>query len=373
MKNSGKSTGIQKTESQTNIKGANDRVFSFDFIKMLAYFGVIMIHCAMYWSFTLNMDSKSWMMVNIFDAIARYSIPCFIMVTGALSLDENKKISIKTCWKHYILRFLIILVFWEALYAEIYLFYAGENPFSFNVIAENILSSKYLDWDCLWYLYFLIGFYLVLPAIKLFVKKENKNVILYLIIIGLAFQIIPKTFDLFVKLPIMDVQTFTGKFKITMPTAFLTFILLGWYLYNFPPKKPIRIAIYIFGILAVALIPVSLSITQDQSFKIFRVLFGDDSILIYLYGSAFFLFWTTVLRNKKSSKAFANVTKASFGIFLSHMIFLQIFSRLFITQGATGTEILVQLLLVFVTTSASSFVFSYILSKIPGVRYLISR
>ena len=72
--------------------------FNTDVMRLIASFFVVMIH----------LSSNNGAVGLMFNSISRFSVPVFVMISGALFLNRN--ISIKTLYKKYILRMMLKLV-----------------------------------------------------------------------------------------------------------------------------------------------------------------------------------------------------------------------------------------------------------------------
>ena len=67
----------------------------FDWIRIYSSFGVIIIHVsAQNWYITFP-GQYEWEVFNFYDSIVRWSVPEFFMISGALFLNNLKKILLK--------------------------------------------------------------------------------------------------------------------------------------------------------------------------------------------------------------------------------------------------------------------------------------
>ena len=100
-----------------------------------------------------------------------WAVPVFFMITGALLLD--KKISYKDIFSKYIKKIAIVLLVFGTTFAFVKQ-YALTRVFS-NELINNTLLSVLEDtgFGHLWYLYVLIGLYLLLPVFNL-IKNLKK-------------------------------------------------------------------------------------------------------------------------------------------------------------------------------------------------------
>ncbi|MCR5794384.1 MAG: acyltransferase [Solobacterium sp.] len=112
------------------------------------------------------LDPKAYSFFVTGKIMMKWALPVFIMITGALMLDPERKITVRDCLRKYALRmFLVILLFgipmaWMARY------------FHTHAITAELLLGGIGDvltgnsWDHLWYLYELTAVYLLMPFIR---------------------------------------------------------------------------------------------------------------------------------------------------------------------------------------------------------------
>ena len=104
-----------------------------------------------------------------------WAVPIFFMITGALLLNPEKEITAQDCWRRYAVRILLAIVIFGAPFAVLRLVMETDGinirllPLSIKGVLENQSLSH------LWYLYTLIGIYLMLTVIRSFVEKAGKN------------------------------------------------------------------------------------------------------------------------------------------------------------------------------------------------------
>ena len=137
-----------------------------------------MIHIILGWR-SMGVSTSSYYRVYYIDSIflqpiIRYdAIPCFLMITGCLLLDPKKDINFNKI-KKYLIRIIGALAIFGFTFCFI------ENIFNhgFNNI-PNLLYKSFINlitgnsWSHMWYLYMLIGIYIITPILRTFVKNTN--------------------------------------------------------------------------------------------------------------------------------------------------------------------------------------------------------
>ena len=88
------------------------RILWIDIIRTIGMISVIAIHIIGNTINTFNLSGTKTIIFNIISQILYFSIPLFIMLSGAMFLDKNKDIDLKKMLSKYVLKiFLAILIF----------------------------------------------------------------------------------------------------------------------------------------------------------------------------------------------------------------------------------------------------------------------
>ncbi len=345
------------------------RIFYFDLLRVFAAICVIVIHVADAYQFYASPESTDFIISNIFNSVAHMAVPLFVMISGAFMLDEKRQISTKQFLKKYVLNLTILLIIWSAFYTikHIGMSVIRSEGYGIKDFLEDFLLAD--GGFHLWYLYMVIGLYLITPVLKLFVCKENKNKILYLIIILSVFTFLPSMLDSFNN---EYVQIFSSFFKTPILTggAYISYYLLGWYLSNFQLEKKHRIIVYILGffgllytILAGQFVSIAQGVIAENVYKV-------TALNLLLYSVAIFILFKQLFQNTKESKFtkfISHLSKLSFGVYLIHLLVFSVFTRVV----PDNAFILIKLALVSLATIIVCFLTSFVISKIPFIKKLI--
>ena len=93
-----------------NNKNLPSRVFYYDFLRAIAAFCVVMTHVAQQIWYQYPIGSYEWGVANIYESAVRWSVPVFVMISGALFLSSGK--SFRDIIKNNILRMIRLLAVW---------------------------------------------------------------------------------------------------------------------------------------------------------------------------------------------------------------------------------------------------------------------
>ena len=68
------------------------RIVYFDVLKVITCFMVIMIHVISRTWYVLDLKSNEFTFLTILDSICRCAVPIYLMISGAIFLNEDKNI-----------------------------------------------------------------------------------------------------------------------------------------------------------------------------------------------------------------------------------------------------------------------------------------
>ena len=92
-------------KSSISVLTKKNKILYLDILRALACLLVVMIHSSMNYA-VQEVGSKNFWVGNFFDSISRAAVPLFVMISGALMLDENYHFTIEKVKKqqHFIYR-----------------------------------------------------------------------------------------------------------------------------------------------------------------------------------------------------------------------------------------------------------------------------
>ena len=249
-----------------------------------------------------------------------WAVPCFVMVTGALLLNPEKEISYKKLYGKYILRIVLALAVFGVVFRCFDIFMNHEAWSVAGVLQGlwNVMIGK--SWAHLWYLYLLIGIYLLLPFYRKIAANSSTKEIWYLLGIYALFLSI---------LPLTGMVNVDLAFYIHTATIYPFYLFLGWAISSgkMNISKPGGTILFLVGTL--------LLITVVR----YRYLNGvEDLAKLLNYSSVFVILQCmglfALLKQEGTSekvtlgeKILLSIDKCSFGIYLIHMIFIRLILR----------------------------------------------
>ncbi len=337
----------------------SERKLYLDFLRCIACIGVIQIHVSASNWYLLKVDSLEWQVLNFFDSMVRWCVPIFVMISGTLFLNPQKEISIKTIFTKYVFRIVIVILLFGVL---IYLFetISAKKNVWYNL--TNLFS--YINFYHFWFLYMIIGLYLLTPILKIITKYATKQQFEYCLILLFLFSFLLPLFEVYFS---NEVSTIINNLKLPMISGFVFYFLLGRYLdvYNFPYRK----TLYVVGLIAVLYTVLGSSYLSLQKGKPENELYANVSIQCFAVSMALFV----LLKNNYhrienivlKTKLVNIISKYSLGIYGVHVIFISLLFKLGVINTTFNPVVMVPAMVIIVLSL--SLLFTILLSKIPFI------
>lgn len=281
----------------------NQRNISLDILRIIACSGVITIHTAgsVAYHGWAEPGSLHWIMSETLDALSRWTVPVFAMLTGFIFLNPEKPLPLSKLYGKYIARIAIALVVWSIFYAltlhkEYYPFGIQEGHF--------------------WYLGMCIGLYMALPIMRII--AANEKVLRYFCWVWLACK----------------VYFFVGNF-VTLPfdisylifTDYVGYSLWAYYLYTLPRTKNLTISMALVAIVGVVSTVIAYLVSKNP--QTCWGAYASPSVIATAQGIFFLFSHYEAHIGERMRKGVQFCSECTFGIYLIHMwLLIQMFFRI---------------------------------------------
>ncbi len=294
----------------------------FDHLRAVACLFIILLHTVDSTSLMYGIKLNSFWRAAGFQAVTNelmWAVPCFVMVTGALLLPPEKVIGYRALFTRYIARVVKAIVFFGVLFVALEVIFNPDQRTWAHVGCGlyEIFSGD--SWSHMWYLYCLLGLYLLLPAYKAVTAHAGRRDILYLLAVYGLFE---------AAVPLLGIWNIRCGFYIHVSSIYPFWLFLGYYLRRW--GKLIRRALYgwVFLGATVAIAAASLARTYWR-LDMLSPLFSYSSPLVILQagGLAGWFFQSRADGSGTMSRVLCNIDRHSFGIYLIHMAYIRLFYK----------------------------------------------
>lgn len=349
----------------------NIRKYYLDILKIISCIAVIVLHtCSKDMELVLPISNR-YQVLNFFDSLARFAVPIFVMVSGALFLNKDKKVDVKKLYTKNVLRLFIAYVFWSIVYG-LFSYYCLKDYTSLISALQSTLLVSYFH---LWFIPMIISIYLLIPFLKKIVDNSNKNEIFVIILLFFIFKVVNDTICRFDYPELKYIQAILKRFAISRIAGFVGYFFLGYYLNSYKIDKKSRIKIYILGILGLIMCTLINGICSVQNGEFVEYLLNDFAITTFFEAIAIFTFIKYSIEkmeiSNKVGKVIEKVTANVFGIYLVHMLFLY-YIRVNMGFSTLSINAIFAVPIIVISVFILSYVTVSLIRKIPIVnKYIV--
>jgi len=320
-----------------------------DLVRVVGAFLVVMAHVS-------YQGGGSVLISSYYFVLSRVAVPLFFMVSGYLLLRKEE--SYGDFFRKRALKVFIPFLAWSV----IYLLWKREGfdlPFSFKLVASYLIKIvRGPRENHLWFFYALIGLYLFTPILRVFVSKASLRDLLYFC--GLWFMVVP-VFSF--------VQEFTPiqiGFELYFIAGYSGYFMLGYLLGKFEFTR-----LQLYGLIFLFLL-FSVGTTLLDARLESEYFVSYLSVNVVLMTAFTFILLREVHIGDRLNNILVPLSRASFGIYLAHVIVLAELEKVpiinsWFSAGSSVYMIPLLGLLVFLV----SFVLVAIIQKIPVLRWIV--
>ena len=346
------------------------RLESIDLIKTIAILGVILIHVSAA-AITAPVGSETWYSGLVWGAVCRGSVPLFLMCSGVLMLQPEKDLSLQKLYGRSLPRLLIALFVWAILYEILHGVLDGS--LSWDYVRESIRDILLFRHEFhLYYLHIMLLVYVCLPITRLLIASATRRQLEYVLILWFILGILYPTLRNF--WPFNRLRGIPAQWMLNMTYSAGGYGILGCYLWRSSHDRKTNLLCP--GCL---LLGIGLGITLGGVWGISWAVRATDTRLWegMSLGPACMAAGIFLLccngKAKGSARLFwvcRRIAEASFSIYLSHVVFLELLRRWSwsVTVGCTMLRIPITGLLIL----GCSYCLYLLLRRLPWAkRWLI--
>ena len=360
---------MNETVKSLSNKGKNCRIVYADILKILASIAIVIIHVASKNFYRTNTDFQ-FDVFNFFNSFTRWGVPIFVMVSGIFFLESKKSITIKDIFSRYIKRMIIILLFWNVIYAILYNLedYMNGKEIGFSIIKDIFFNRA----PHLWYLYMLIGLYLILPFLRNLIKDER--IMKYFLTLWLIFEIVISIFQIFPTINLGINEIVENKMHINFIMGYSGYFILGYYLNKQKTSNNkivhCSISLFVIGCLITFIgTKIISNVTNEHSETFYNNFFPN----IFIMSIGIFTLVKEVVNrmhfSEESVLKIAKLSKYSFGVYLIHPMVITFLNVVGISTLKSNP--IIMMIIITVLVYLISLFISIIINKIPKLNKVV--
>mgnify|MGYP003520601489 CR=1 FL=1 len=317
---------------------------NYDLLRIISTFAVILIHVnAFYISKMTDYASNLYWIGSAINIVTRFSVPCFVMLSGAFLLSNPKNKDYKTFYKKTFSKIFLPFIVISIL---LFLFSEGSRIISHASLwppLEKILIGDYYN---LWFMFMLFGLYIFVPIIIRVKESVTNKSYCIAAVIWLIFSIINQL-----------TTAYKLSYAFGVVFSYMGYFIVGNVIYeNLRGKKNA----IVFFILSMACFSVTF---------IYRYFTGSSYYSYSKYASFFVPFVALgslcifiAFSNIKINRSFAKLSSRTFYIYMFHTVIY--YAILNLIKDRIPLNSLIMMLLVTVVTFLLAWFASVIFMKI---------
>ncbi len=284
-----------------------------DALRGFAACAIVFIHIVGGWTSSVSIESlggpRRFFDCVLIQVLVRWAVPCFVMISGYLLLDDKKEISLQKTGK-YIARMAAVLLTFGLLYCLMETAASdgfGDIPHVVAVSVKNLLEGR--SWTHMWYVYMMLGMYLMLPLFRAFTKNVDDRTYRFMLAILFGLTIVRPAVN----------RLFGIAIEIMIPinTVYPFYFLMGYYIRKHKMKRSRSMLWLAAGTIGML---IGQAFGADNS---------PDNLLVAVYSVAIFALAadSSFLEKCSKNRIISQISKYSFGIYIIHPFFLNVLNK----------------------------------------------
>lgn len=185
---------------------ARERYAWVDLLRILACFMVVLSHACDAFVGQFDTDRSAFISGVAVGSLMRACVPLFVMMSAVVLMPLRRPVSAGAFYRRRIGRLVVPLIFWSlALPVMMWAYYNFISPATANPLlsaegyTDSALWTKLTTWIVnfnydttpLWYLYMLVGLYLVIPVIDGWLSTASRRDIRLVLTIWVVAMLLP--------------------------------------------------------------------------------------------------------------------------------------------------------------------------------------
>ena len=341
-------------------------LYWIDLVRLVAVFQVVLIHLSFVIFFKEEVSSPNWRAANFYDSFSRMGVPLFFMASGVLLLGKREPVA--DFFRKRFVKVGIPTLFWSIAYLlwSVEAYTNGTmNTVGVAVSMLKVIYTGNVEIH-LWFLYILIGIYLVAPVLRVFVLAASRRELAYFVIMW------------FLATPLLELaQRLTGlqtALVIPVVAGYVGYFVMGYLLADVNLGRRGIILAVLGCAIAVTIIYFGTNLLSVNAAPIdiyFYSYFSPPTVLASVCGYLLLKYLGGSLG--RAGNIVRMVAGTSFGIYLIHIFVVELFRR-----GALGFRLYswqAPSIYMIPLTALAVYILSFLIvmgmQKIPLVKMLV--
>lgn len=348
---------------ENSVKPGRD--VALDLVRVAAIFLVLLQHASEYYYIGPNLSviHENCGLLAWLNSLSRICVPLFVMISGYFVLPM--KTDTPTFFRHRFSRVLFPWLFWCVAYAVYFVFYRGD---SVGECLGNICRIP-LNWGVevghLWYVYMIVGLYLLIPIISPWLSSSSKRELQGYLALWLLTTLLPYLHHAGINLWGEATWNMTPTFYYF--AGFGGYFLLGHYVRRFGVPSAWLSALLLVGGYIFTALDFNHFTTFAKDAVELEIPWDFCCLNVALMTLAVFSLLSKVKTNPESrvARLITSISVCSFAMYLAHIMVLNFFHDLWDSVLPVAAAIPAITICTFIVT----YLIVLCLSRLPKGKY----
>ena len=329
----------------------------FDLLRVICAAAVVYLHVAAP-ALRQSEHQAAWQVSNLLSALCTAAVPLFFMISGALALESEKTADVGDLLKRRFWRIAVPFATWTGVMLLYYYTRDGRMPALTSVLSTPVTTPY-------WFLYAFLSLTLLSPLLRRLVKGLDTGAWRYALGLWLVF-----TVGAYLARGVLgEWVSWHAPYSLSFLGGMLGYYLLGYYLAQHTCKG----SAWMYGtaaavtVLCIAVLTAWHTAwvgTYSEFFKSYL------SVFTVVLAVSLFLFARKMWEGKTSGKTLSALANASFGVYLSHPLLMDVIRRWVSGETLIAIDTLAVQIPYFLAVLGASVTLSLILMRLPIFRFL---
>ena len=313
-----------------------ERIIYLDLLRIFAAFAIVCLHVSSQdWS--ESFPTIGWEIRNVCLSAVRWSVPIFVMISGALFLNIGRPFNTKRLYTKNILRIVFAFLFWSFLSQVV--------DIGYDVSLKALFILTINGPAYLWFIKMLLGLYILVPVLRVIVSNRWTE-FYYLSLSVVVVFVIPLFFDVIGLYSDSFVHFLKGNYEITEINElidFSSYFVLGHFLATSSIHKRMRQIIYILAIICFVIVVLGVHFYSFYTNQPSTYLYDYTNIFTLMEAMAIFLYSKENVKTISPSilPIVIDISNCCFGIYLVHPFVMKLLDCLFSFPSSSFMYVLV--------------------------------
>lgn len=297
------------------------RSYNWDYLRFLSSVAVVLLHVSYSYMGSISVDGTPFVTMAAYNALTRFAVPVFFMLSGLFLLDPSKEMTVMDCIKRTA-KFFSVFYFWSAFYAFQGL---AMDMITGEVITQemivNSLQRFMIGHGHMWFMFRLAGYYLMLPFARAI--SANKTALNWFCGFWIVYRFVLPFVSLF--LPLDYINMWLNQFDFQFMVSYFGYFFLGYWIKVTDIPAKLRAVLYMLGVVSIGAIAFLTVWDSRRQGKLIEGWLTPSGFFPFVFAISVFVFFKhlDISGTERSNAIIHKLSQYSLIIYILHPFFIE--------------------------------------------------